>query len=129
LRSSVTIRAALPPPTIVRETRAGAADAITAEFVSDSRGGAFITFQFCPAPATACCETAPPATGKTPLAKLIGCFPLASSGCTGTTPSNPFFDRMNTPVTGRNGTNPLNPPNPSPGDHSHPNPGSNTHPP
>jgi hypothetical protein len=112
-------------PTIVRETRVGAADAATAVFASDSRGGAFITFQLsavAPEPVSACCETPPPATGKTPLARLIGVLPLASSGCAGTSPNKPFFDRMNTPVTGRNGTNPLkpNPPNPSPGDHSHP---------
>jgi hypothetical protein len=116
----------LPVPTIVRETRAGAADAATAVFASASLGGVFITFQLsavAPEPVSACCETPPPATGKTPFAKLIGAFPFTSSGCAGTSPSNPFFERMNTPVTGRNGRNPPNPnpPNPpNPGDHSHP---------
>jgi hypothetical protein len=121
----VTTRALLPPPTMVRDTRAGAVDAATAVFVNDSRGGAFITFQFFPASApefaTACCDTAPPATGKTPLVILIGALPFTSSGCAGTSPSKPAFDRMNTPVTGRNGATPLKPlPNPNPGDHSHP---------
>jgi hypothetical protein len=113
----------LPPPTIVRETRAGAVDAATAVFVSASRGGAFITFQLsavAPAPVSACCETPPRATGKTPFAKLIGALPFASRGCAGTSPSKPFFDRMKTPVTGRNGRKPPNPNPPNPGDHSHP---------
>jgi hypothetical protein len=121
----VTTRALLPEPTIVRETRAGAADVASAVFANASRGAAFTTFQLSAvarAPVKGCCETPPPATGKTPLARLIGSFPFASSGCTGTNPSKPFFDRMKTPVTGRNGANPPkpNPPNPSPGDHSHP---------
>jgi len=106
----------------------GAADATTALPLSDSRGGAFMTFQLSPALAAACCETLPPATGKTPRAKLIGAFPRESNGCVGTKPSNPVFERRNTPVTGRKGTNPLNP-NPSPGDHTHPNTGSNIQPP
>jgi hypothetical protein len=119
---------------IVRETRVGAVAAAIAVVASASRGGAFITFQLSAValePVSACCETPPPATGKTPFAKLIGALPFTSSGCAGTNPSNPFFDRMNTPVTGRNGTNPPkpNPPNPSPGDHSHPKNGSKTHPP
>jgi hypothetical protein len=117
----VTTRALLPAPTIVRETRAGATDAATAVFVNDSRGGAFITFQLEPAPEPACAATAPPLTAKTPLLRLIGSLPFTSSGCTGTSPSKPVLDLMKTPVTGRNGTNPLKPlPNPYPGDHSHP---------
>src|ERR1700740_1083494 len=101
--------------------RVGATDAATAVVVSDSRGGALITFQLSPAAAIACAETVPPVTGKIPLARLIGCLPFTSSGCTGTTPSNPVFgDLTNTPVTGWNGINPPKPPaNPSPGDHSH----------
>src|ERR1700682_1300983 len=134
LRSNVSTRALLPPVTIVRETRDGATDAATAVFISDSRGGAFITFHLSPAaahaPASACPETAPPATGKTPLARLIGVLPRTSSGCAGTSPSKPVFERMKTPVTGRNGAIPLKPrPNPNPGDHSHPKNGSNTQPP
>jgi hypothetical protein len=128
----VTTRALLPPPTIVRETRIGALLAATAVFVSDSRGGAFTTLRLPPplTPVKACCETAPPATGKIPFVKLIGSFPRTSSGCAGTNPSNPVLERTNTPVTGRNRENPPNPPpNPNPGDHNHPNTGSNTQPP
>src|ERR1700687_243220 len=118
LRSNVSTRALLPPVTIVRETRDGATDAATAVFISDSRGGAFITFHLSPAP------------GKTPLARFIVSLPRTSSGCAGTSPSNPVFERMKTPVTGRNGAIPLKPrPNPNPGDHSHPKNGSNTRPP
>src|SRR5260370_18573977 len=114
----------------------GVVDATAAVFVSDSRGGPFITFQLCPAlalapaPVNACCETPPPSTGKTPFAMLIGALPFPSNGCTGTSPSNPVFDRMKTPVTGPHGTNPLTPPpNPNPAHHNHPKTGSNTHPP
>jgi hypothetical protein len=110
---------------IVRETRVGAGDPATAVLVSDSRGGAFITFQLSAVAleaASACRETPPPATGKTHFAKFIGVLPFASSGCTGTSPSSPFFERTKTPVTGRNGKYPPypTPPKPSPGDHSQP---------
>jgi hypothetical protein len=87
----------------------GALEAATAVPVSDSRGGAFMAFQLSApalALAMACCETAPPATGKIPLARLIGSLPFTSSGCVGTNPSSPFFDFTNTPVTGRNGMYP-----------------------
>jgi hypothetical protein len=112
----------------VRETRAGAVEALTALTASASRGGAFITFQLSLVAAITWVETAPLATGKTPVLRLMGSLPRTSSGCAGTNPSNPVFDRRKTPVTGRNGTNPLNP-NPKPGDHSHPKPGSNIQPP
>src|SRR5258708_27284003 len=129
-RSGVTTRALLPPPTTVREPGVGAPAAATAVLVSDSRGGAFITFHLSPALVDDCCEPAPPATGNIPFARLIGSLPRTSSGCAGTSPSKPVFERTKTPVTGRNGAIPLNPrPNPSPGDHSHPKNGSNTQPP
>src|SRR5260370_42113937 len=125
LSSSVIPGGLLPPPTIVRETRVGAAAAATAVLVSDSRGGAFITFHLSPALVDDCCETAPPATGNIPFARLIGSLPRTSSGCAGTSPSKPVFERTKTPVTGRNGAIPLNPqPNPTPGDHTHPKNGA-----
>jgi hypothetical protein len=129
LRSNVTTRVPALPCKTVRETRVGAAEALTALAVNASRGGVFSVFQLAFVAAIALEETVPAFTGKIPLVRLIGSFPRTSSGCTGTKPSNPVLDRKKTPVTGRNGTNPLNPPKPKPGDHSHPSPGSNIHPP
>src|SRR5260221_10795362 len=118
------------PPAMLRGTRFAATAAATAVLVSDSRGGAFITFHLSPVPADDCCETAPPATGNIPFARLICSLPRTSNGCAGTSPSKPVFERTKTPVTGRNGAIPLNPrPNPKPGDHNHPKDGSNTQPP
>jgi hypothetical protein len=115
----------------VRETLAGAIEAFTALTESAPRGGAFITFQLSVPLAAKRVETAPPLTVNIPFVKLIGSLPRISSGCTGTRPSNPVLDRRKTPVTGRNGANPLNPnpPKPKPGDHNHPNPGSKIQPP
>src|SRR5260370_24701599 len=113
LRSKVTRRVPASPASTVRETRSGAAETPTALTVSALRGGAFIAFQLSLVFTAAREETAPAVTGKIPFARLIGTLPRASSGCTGTKPSNPVLERTQTPVTGRNGTNPLNPPQPN----------------
>lgn len=89
------------PLTMVRETRAGAAEALIRPWMVFV-GTDFRVFHCWPLEDTALRATTPLFTGKIPCVRFCGTLLRASSGCVGTMPIGPPLPlpRSHVPVTG-----------------------------